>query len=125
MADESEQDGGESGRSGLLPESIKKALVTGISAVFMTEEGIRSALSDLRLPKEAIAYLIQQTANSRREIVRVLTDELKGVMRNADFAGTVRKVLAGMRVEVKAELRFIDENAGAKAGEPEPQKDPT
>lgn len=97
---------------GILPETLKKALVTGISAVFMTEEGIRNALSDMRLPKEAMAYLIAQTQNSRRELFRVMSDELKNFLRNIDLPGEVKKALSGMKLEVKAEIKFVDEGTG-------------
>lgn len=109
MVDESEMRPNE---RGILPETLKKALVTGISAVFMTEEGIRSALSDMRLPKEAMAYLIQQTQNSRRELFRVVSDELKSFLRNIDLPGEVKKALSGMKLEVKAEIKFVDEGSG-------------
>jgi hypothetical protein len=100
---------GEGGKSGILGDSLRKALVTGLSAVFMTEEGIRGALSDMRLPKDAIGYLVQQTNNSRREVVRIVSDELKSFLRSADVTGAIRKALIGLRLEVKAEIRFVDD----------------
>jgi hypothetical protein len=110
----------ESSKGGALGDSLRKALITGISAVFMTEEGIRSSLSDMRLPKEAITYLLQQTAGSRRELVRIVGDELKSFLHGADVVGTLRKALSGMKIEVKAEIRLVDEHAestSSKAGD--------
>lgn len=92
-----------------LPESIRKAVVGGLSAVLMTEEGIRNAVSDMRLPKEAINFLAQQTERTRRELYRMVTDEVKGFLDNIDISGVMRKAMAGMRVEVKAEIKFVDE----------------
>ncbi|MBC7792732.1 MAG: hypothetical protein H7Z43_03410 [Clostridia bacterium] len=94
-----------------IPDSIRKAVVGGLSAVFTTEEGIRNVVSDMRLPKDAIAYLAQQTERTRREVFRAVSEEVKGFLRNIDAQNALRKALAGMRVEVKAELRFIDEGA--------------
>lgn len=96
-----------------IPDSIRKALVGGLSAVLMTEEGIRNAVSDLRLPKDAIAYLAQQTERTRRELYRMVSDEVKGFLGNIDINRALRKALAGMKVEVRAELRFVDENGAA------------
>ncbi len=110
----------EPGRTGIVTESIRKALVTGLSAVFMTEEGIRGALSDLRLPKEAMSYLVQQTQNTRRELFRVISEELKGFLRTADVPAVLRKALSGMKLEIKAEIRFVDsgdKRSGAAEGE--------
>jgi hypothetical protein len=95
-----------------LPESIRKAVVGGLSAVLMTEEGIRNAVSDMRLPKDAIAFLAQQTERTRRELYRMVSDEVKGFLGTIDIGGAMRKALSGMRVEVKAELRFVDEDTG-------------
>ena len=89
-----------------LSDSIRKALLTGLSAVFMTEEGIRSALSDMRLPKEALAYLAQQTERTRRELFRAFTDELKSFLTGVDWTREIRKALIGLKVEVKAVVRF-------------------
>ena len=110
--DDDNPKGGEGSRS-RLPDSIRKAVVGGLSAVLMTEEGIRNAVSDLKLPKDAIAFLAQQTDRTRRELYRMVTDEVKGFLGNIDIGGAMRKALAGMRVEVKAELRFVDEGTGA------------
>lgn len=98
-----------------LPDSIRKAVVGGLSAVFMTEEGIRNAVTDLRLPKDAIAYLAQQTERTRREVFSAVSEEVKGFLKNIDANKALRKALAGMRVEVKAELRFVDEDEEQKA----------
>ena len=99
----------DSSKGGLLPDSIRKALVTGISAVFMTEEGIRNMLSDMRLPKDAMGYLVQQTERTRRELFRVISAELKGFLKTANLTQEVRKVMQGMKVEVRAELRFVED----------------
>ena len=109
--DDDNPKGGSESRS-RLPDSIRKAVVGGLSAVLMTEEGIRNAVSDMRLPKDAIAFLAQQTERTRRELYRMVSDEVKGFLGNLDIGGAMRKALSGMRVEVKAELRFVDEDSG-------------
>ena len=45
---------------------VNKALVTGVGAVFMTEEGIRSAVSDMRLPKDVARGLVQQAEVTKK-----------------------------------------------------------
>ena len=99
--------------SGLLPDSIRKALTSGISALFMTEEGIRGMLSEMRLPKDAMSYLVQQTVRTRRELFRVVSQELRGFLKNADLTRELRKALVGMKMQVRAEVRFVAD------GEPE------
>jgi hypothetical protein len=91
-----------------LPDSIRKALLSGISAVMMTEEGIRSALGDMRLPKDALAYLAQQTDKTRRDLFGAVSDEVKGFLKGIDLTGELRKALTGLRVNVSAEVTFTD-----------------
>lgn len=104
MTDDFEQ---RDGRASLLPESIRKALVSGISALFMTEEGIRNMLADMRLPKDAMAYLVQQTERTRKELFRVISTELKGFLKSADLTRELRNALRGTKVQVRAEVRFV------------------
>ena len=108
MVDDSDY-AGRSERSRILPESIRRALVSGLSALFMSEEGIRNMLSDMRLPKDAMAYLVQQTERTRRELFRVISAELSNFLKNADLTQEMRKAFNGMKVQVRAEVRFIDD----------------
>jgi hypothetical protein len=94
----------------ILPKSLHKALVTGVSAVLMTEEGIRNALGDMRLPKEAISYVIQQTERSRKDLFQSVTGEIKKFLDTADIPGALRKALTGLKVEVRADIRFVDDD---------------
>ena len=96
---------------GILPDGIRRALVSGLSAVFVTEEGIRNALGDMRLPKDAISYLVSQTERSRRELFRVVSDELKGFLKNIDLTGELKNALTGLKVHVEAEFSFVDADA--------------
>lgn len=102
-----ENDDEEEGGKG-LSESIRRAVASGVSALFMTEEGIRNALSDMRLPKEALAYVVQQTDKTRRELFRAVTDEIKGFLKGIDLNREVRKALLGLKMQVNAEVRFVE-----------------
>jgi len=99
----------ESGRAKGLTDSLRKAAVAGMTALFVTEEGIRGALGEMRLPKEALAYLAQQTDKTRRELFGAVSDELKGFLSGIDLPGELRKALKGLKLEVKAEVRFIED----------------
>jgi len=96
-------------RSSKATEAIRKLLVSGISTVFMTEEGIRNVVGDLRLPKEAIQFLLTQTDNGRREVVRIVSEELKDFLRGMDLTGELRSALVGLTLEVNASVKIKDE----------------
>ncbi len=99
----------EGGPARAVADSLRKVLVNGLSAVLMTEEGIRQVVSDLRLPKDAVGYLSQQAERSRREVSRIVGEEVKRFLHNTDMAGLLRKSLSGMKVEVRAELKFNED----------------
>jgi hypothetical protein len=104
-----EPEANEDGQKGSgLSDSLRRAFVSGVSALFMTEEGIRSALSDMRLPKEALTYLAQQTDRTRKELFRAVSEEVKGFLKGVDLSGALRKALLGLKVQIKAEVRFVD-----------------
>ena len=111
MADELDREpelNDEGAKGSGLSDSLRRAFVSGVSALFMTEEGIRSALSDMRLPKEALTYLAQQTDRTRKELFRAVSDEVKGFLKGVDLSGALRKALLGLKVQVKAEVRFVE-----------------
>ena len=90
-------------------DAIRKLFVSGISTVFMTEEGIRNAVGDLRLPKEAIQFLLAQTDNGRREVMRILADELKDFLRGMDLTSELRSALVGLTLEINASVKIKEE----------------
>ena len=55
---------------------IKKALTVGVGAVFLTEENIRSLISELKLPKEMITGLFDSATRSRTEFFQKLSQDL-------------------------------------------------
>lgn len=116
----------EGGPARAVADSLRRALVNGLSAVLMTEEGIRQAVGELRLPKDAVGYLSQQAERSRREVSRIVGVEVKRFLHNTDMAGLLRKSLSGMKVEVRAELKFnedMDVDAKVKAARVAPGED--
>jgi hypothetical protein len=78
---------------------------------------------------------VQQTERTRRELFRVVSDEIKGVLKKTDLTRELRRALQGMKVQVRAEIRFVDEReqaevnvegrvASAKAARPTRKKKP-
>ncbi|MBN2359282.1 MAG: hypothetical protein JXR83_07495 [Deltaproteobacteria bacterium] len=90
-----------------LPDVVRRTLVAGLGAVLLTEEGLRSALSDLKLPKEAIAYLAAQADRSKRELSNAIARELRSFLDGVDLSRVLRRVLAGMTLEFTTQVRFV------------------
>ena len=90
--------------SGAVTDSIRKAVFGGLSALFVSEEGIRQTIGEL--PKDALSFLLTQTDKTRKELMRVVSDELKSFLRQLDLQGEIKEMLSGLTVEVKAEISF-------------------
>lgn len=115
--DFSSEDDVREGRYGFVPEFVKKVAVAGLGAIFMTEEGIRSLAGQLKLPKEVLGFILAQAEKTKGEVGRVVSDEVRRFLQSEKLREEFLKLLTGMTVEVKAEIRLVpDKAAKAEAG---------
>jgi hypothetical protein len=77
--------GGDTAGSGpKVSDTIKKLVTAGVSAAFMTEESIRSFVSDLKLPKETLNLLVQGASKSKDELMNRVSREVIGIISKID-----------------------------------------
>lgn len=93
-------------RPGGVSELVRRALLAGVGAVFMTEEGIRKAVNELKLPKEAFAYLMNQADRTRNEATRMVRNEVRRFLNSDAFKQELGKLVSGLTLEIKAEVRL-------------------
>src|SRR6266508_516951 len=105
------------GARGLIPDAVKKALLAGVGALFMTEEGARKLARDWKLPKEVIGFIGQQASGAKDEVLRVFSDEVRRFLESEAVRREFWKALSFMAIEVKAEIRLVP----AEDGKPKPQ----
>jgi hypothetical protein len=98
---------GAAGPRGLIPETVKKALLAGVGALFMTEEGARRLARDWKLPKELIGFVGQQAQGAKDEVLRVFSDEVRRFLESEALRHEFWKALSSMAIEVKAEIRLV------------------
>jgi polyhydroxyalkanoate synthesis regulator phasin len=95
---------------GFLPGLLRKTLLLGLGSVSMTEEGVRRMLSDLRLPREEARklfdYLVDQSSKSKADLVNLIGTEVKAFLRTLDLEEELRRVLTGLKVQVRADISF-------------------
>jgi hypothetical protein len=103
-------------RPGLVPEFVRKLAVAGLGALFMTEEGLRSLAGQLKLPKEALAFVLSQAEKTKDDLGRVLSEELRRFLDSEKLRDELLKMVSGMTIEIKAEVRL---KPSAKRGERE------
>ena len=96
--DDAEEKAEQGGRSSVLGDSLRKIFSSGLNSLLVSEESLRNSLAEMRLPKEAMAYVMQQTERSRKELFRAMGDELRDVMK-------------GMQIDVSATVRFSESSA--------------
>jgi hypothetical protein len=95
------------GRLPVLPEIARRALSIGLSGFFLTEETIRKALGD-SLPKDWLDFGIEQSERTRKEFLERLSFEIAQTLEKVDIAATLRELLEGRTLEVRAEIRLGD-----------------
>ena len=92
--------------SGLVPDIVRRAVLTGVGALFMTEEGIRNMVTDMKLPKDALAFLLSQADKTRTEVARVVTQEMRRFLESETLRREIWKLLTGVTLEVKATIQL-------------------
>ena len=94
------------GFSGLVPDAVRRAVLTGMGALFMTEEGIRNAVTEMKLPKEALNFLLGQAEKTRTEVSRVVSQEVRRFLESETLRREVMKLLSSVTLEVSASIKL-------------------
>jgi len=89
---------------------VKRTLLTGASAVFMTEEGIRNALMEMKMPKNVIAAAVAQADKTKREVSIMIAKEVRHFLDRIKVEDIIQKALAGQKIEIKATIRFMGDH---------------
>jgi hypothetical protein len=83
-----------------LAEILKRGLSAG------------QAVSETLFPRELASSLASQLVDARHGLVNAIATEVGRFLRQADIASEMRKVLAGLNVEAKIQLRFSEDERG-------------
>lgn len=90
-----------------VAETIKKLFAAGVSAAFMTEESIRSFVSELKLPKETLNLLLQGASKSKEELMNRVSREIIGIINKIDFVREASRFVEEHKFRVVAEIEVI------------------
>jgi len=101
-----------------VSEFVKKMAVAGLGALFMTEEGLRSLAGQLKVPKEMLGVILGQAEKAKSDISRVVSEEIRGFLQSEKLREEFLKLLTGMTVEIKAEVRLIPSEKDKEAPKP-------
>ncbi len=92
-------------------------MITGLGALFMTEEGVRTLVKELKLPKEIVGFILSQAERTKVEVTRIVGDEVRRFFESAALRQEFVKLLSTMTIEIRADVRLRPE--GERAVEPE------
>ena len=94
------------GTVGFVADVVRKAVLTGVGALFLTEEGARRVAREWKLPKDLATYLVSQAAGARDEVLRVVGQELRRMLDSETFRQEILKSIENMTVEIHAEMKL-------------------
>lgn len=91
----------------LLPTMIKRTVSTGVGAAQLTEDMLRGMVGELKLPREAVGYIVEVADNTRKEVVRVAAREFREFLESANLTEELVRLLTSVSFEVRTEVRFV------------------
>ena len=112
LGDDLPPEAAEGGARRLVADTVRKAVLTGLGAVFLTEESARKVARDWKLPKEIVAYVVSQAGGAKDEIVRVVSEEVRKFFESEALRREFLRLLTSMSIEVHAELRLKPAKGG-------------
>ncbi|TMA29979.1 MAG: hypothetical protein E6J78_00585 [Deltaproteobacteria bacterium] len=97
--------------SGLVPDIVRRAVLTGVGALFMTEEGLRNLVGEMKLPKDALGFLLAQADKTRSEVARVVTQEVRRFLESDRLRREIWKLLTSVSIEINATMNLKPSSA--------------
>ncbi|HEX8825924.1 MAG TPA: hypothetical protein VF794_38795, partial [Archangium sp.] len=61
----------------------------------------------LKLPKEVLGYILGQAEKTKDEVGRVVSEELRRFLQSEKLRDELLKLVSGMTIEVKAQIRLV------------------
>ncbi len=101
----------EDAAGGRIPELLRRGLALGFSGLFMTEEAVRRAFGDT-VPRDWIDFATEQSTRTRTEFLERLSGEIARSLEAIDLVEILDSLLSGRTLEVRAEFRLGERNAG-------------
>ena len=102
----------DAGLRGTIADGVKKALLAGVGALFLTEEGARRLARDWKLPKDVAAFIGQQATSAKEELLRLFSEEIRRFLESESVRREFWKELSGSTLEIHAQIRLRPADEG-------------
>ncbi len=90
-----------------ITDFVKKLVTAGVGAAFMTEEGVRSYVSGMKLPKDVLNMILQGANKSKEEMITRVSNEVIKIVKQIDFVQEASKFVEEHKFKVSAEIEVI------------------
>ena len=87
-------------------EAIKRVVSIGVGAAFMTEDAIKSFLSEFQLPKDIVSGIQKNARSAKADFLEMIREELSKKFEKVDGRKFLDELLEKYDVEVNATFSF-------------------
>lgn len=103
---------------GVIAELVKRAIEVGVEKAAGAPGSIKHFVTDMRMPKDAAAYILSQVEDTKNGMLRVVARETRDFLEHTNLAGEMQKILTSLQFEVNTTVRFSrSDGEPAKDGE--------
>ena len=89
-----------------LADIARKLFQTGVGAFFVTEESLRTILTEKRLPKDLVNYFMSQAREGKEELFKKMGEEVAKAFTKKDWGKEIASILSNCTLDIKAEVNF-------------------
>lgn len=99
-------------KSGLsITDIAKKLVAVGVGAAFLTEESIRSALGEVKLPKEILNVVLQNATKTKDIIADQVTKEIVKLISKIDFVKEASRFVEDHKFNIEIDITKKDKKS--------------
>lgn len=95
-------------------EVIKKVIAVGVSGAVLSEEVIRSYLSEVKLPRELLNLIVQGAQKSKEEVATRISKEVVGLLSKVDIVKEASRFVETHKFRISAEIEVLPREKASK-----------
>src|SRR5271170_1099620 len=86
---------------------VRKALTVSIGAIFLTEESLRSLVSEFKLPKELLAGILDSANKAKNDFLQNLSRDVIGrIQDRIDPRALIEEILRNNEIDLNIKVRL-------------------
>lgn len=89
-----------------IADFFKKTWLSSAAVMALTEESIKNALMDMKIPKSVINLAISQAEKTKQDISIILAKEVRLFLEKIKIEEILTKALKNQTIEIKASIKF-------------------